>query len=193
MAEVKSYICTKNPRHRIGAGVRFKDGWFTTASKFLQDKVESNGWFGCHIIEVPAEYVDQDGPEAGGDVDLDTDIDFAEPPMPAGDTDQATEPDEQPQSNSAAIVPLGEVRPEMTLADAIAATRDAEDAIEPTPEPEEEDDPELADPAWNDLSATDIIRMKVADLRALATELGIDQEEMKTGAVRREVRLKLGV
>ncbi len=47
----KVYSC-KYPRFTIGNKIRFRNGWFETEDVRLQGIIESNEWFGVHIVQV---------------------------------------------------------------------------------------------------------------------------------------------
>lgn len=181
---LKSYMCTRNPRHRIGSQVRFLDGWYTTDNQFLQDRIESNGWFGSHIILVPTEFAGDQPAE--DDIDLGIEEEIVEAPVSPDDSVVvATVPVDEPEAPT-----LADFLPSPPELPAITAGEPIEDVeLEPEPEPAAPGEKSVIAA----ITATDLNNMKSADVRALATEIGIEHEGKNAARVRREIRLKLKI
>jgi hypothetical protein len=50
LADMKHYRCERFPSLSIGKAVKFRSGYFETADTVLQSLLESNEWFGIHIL-----------------------------------------------------------------------------------------------------------------------------------------------
>jgi len=154
---LKRYSCQAVPNLRIGAHIKFNQGFFSTDKEYLQKTIESNDLWGCRIIEIPnvEEVQAPDIPQMKADVDK-------------------------------IMEGLGE-EPVDEVYDVWADLTEWED------EPEEE---EKQKPI-NELTATDINRMRVDDLDVLASEIGAELEDPEAARTKarlaRAVRLKLGL
>ena len=51
-AEMKRYQCERFPSFSLGKAEKFRAGYFETEDVVLQSLVESNEWFGIHIVAV---------------------------------------------------------------------------------------------------------------------------------------------
>lgn len=164
---LKRYSCQAYPNLRIGNQIKFNMGFFETESEFLQDMIKRNDLWDARIFEIPV-IEDVPLPRAPKIPEMDSAVDAV-----MGDADVDFELEEAP----------GEAEEEEIAAD--------------DPELVEEFDPTPTEP-WNQgISATDINKMRVADLDSLAIEIGAELEDPDAPRTKnrltRAIRLKLGV
>lgn len=172
---LKRYACHAIPNLRIGGQIKFYLGLFETDKQHLQNMIESNDIYGSGIKRVPTMQEAQAAPA---------------PTIP-----------EMEAAVNAVIAAEDRV-----------AEEDKVDAVETAPPPEEDEwadlsfenipDPVMPDPlpvqdpepVTAKITASDLNRMKVADLEVLAAELEVDPGEKRTRYyLQRAIRLKLGV
>jgi len=166
---LKRYSCQMVPNLRIGSRIKFSNGFFETDLSSLQRLIEQNDLWGARIFEIPA-------PEG---------VSLIAP--------------KNKEMEAAVTEVMAQKADPFFEEDILDIVDDNVDDVEEQPEEQrEEESADLKEGNWiSSLTATEITRMRVADIQELAAELGIEDDTPdkagSTTRLRRAIRLKLGV